>query len=172
MAYERCEAGITCRGIRRAFRDELNSNPALVARLERAAGHRLVAAFEGAFMKNQGDDLRMIIVRANGEEDVIHMDVQIDSFSRQAGAFDRAHTPEVRLRRTGDHRRITLAPRLWFQDRGNAAKAENRVTFEALLTLASPVFEAALKDGIARAETTFEARLKPKRPAPSWLFKR
>lgn len=38
MDYERTTNGITYRGIRRAFRDEANANPDLVARINKALG--------------------------------------------------------------------------------------------------------------------------------------
>lgn len=172
MAYERCGAGITCRGIRRAFRDELNSNPILVGRIERAVGHRGVASFEGAFMTNQGTDLRMIIVTANGAEDEIHLNVEIDAGSRDARMIDLGSKPAVRVWRKGDHRHLTVAPRIWFHDRSNAAEAENMLVFEDLLKLASPAFSDALEQGIARADRTFEARMKPKAKIPVWAFRR
>ncbi len=97
MRYERCGSGITCRGIRRAFADELNSNRRLVARLEQAVGHASTLSFEGAFMTGHGTDLRMIIVTADGSDDEIHLHVEIDSFSRSKGVLDLDTKPKVRI---------------------------------------------------------------------------
>lgn len=168
MRSERCGAGITYRAIRQAFADELNRNALLVARIEKAAGHASTQSFEGAFMTNHGTDLRMIIVTADGSDDEIHLDVQIDS-----GSVIDVHTkPKVRIRRSGDHRHVTIAPSLWFQDRANAAEAENMVTFEALMKLASPSFKDVLEEGIARAKKTFADRMRPKSPYPHWMSAR
>lgn len=169
MQPDRCSAGITYRAIRRAFADELNSNPRLVAQLEKAAGHVSTRSFEGAFMSGHGTDLRMIVVTADGSDDVIHLDVQIDS-GRRSGSFIAVNAkPKVRVRRTGDHRHVTVAPNLWFHDRENAADAENMVTFEALMKLGSPSFKDALEAGVARAQATFSDRMRPKTPHPYWM---
>ncbi len=170
--YERCDSGITCRGIRRAFRDELNARSAFATRLQKAAGHFEVASFEGAFMTNQGTDLRMIIVTADGREDIIRLDVQIDSGSKKEGAIRMNRAPKVRTRHRGDYRRLCIAPRIWFYDTTNALGAENKVTFEELLKSASPEFAGALEAGVDRAQTTFEARMKPKSRVPFWMFTR
>lgn len=172
MRSGRCSAGITYRAIRQAFADELNSNPLLVARIEKAAGHASTQSFEGAFMTNHGTDLRMIIVTADSSDDEIHLNVQIDSGSRSGSVIDVHTKPKVRIRRSGDHRHVTIAPSLWFQDRANAAEAENMVTFEALMKLASPSFKDALEEGIARAERTFADRMRPKSPYPYWMSAR
>ncbi|MGO4411180.1 MULTISPECIES: hypothetical protein [unclassified Brevundimonas] len=78
MDYETCPAGITLRGIRRAFRDELNRNPAIRACFDKACGGGMIQAFDSAVMKNQGDDFRFTTRTERGSPGLVLLNVQLD----------------------------------------------------------------------------------------------
>lgn len=169
MDYERTTNGITYRGIRRAFRDEANANPDLVARINKALGGDFISLSHGAFMKNQGDDLHLLVQRPDGGDGRVALFVHIDRFIAK-GAIDLENKPKVKKHREGDQRLVTIAPKIWFHHTGNAAEAENRLTFEKLLKVASPVFGEALEAGIDRAQRRFEEVTKPKPPIPWYMM--
>uniref|UniRef100_UPI00289D7FD8 hypothetical protein n=1 Tax=Brevundimonas sp. TaxID=1871086 RepID=UPI00289D7FD8 len=80
MEYERTPNGITYRGIRRAFRDEANANPDLVARINKALGGDFIRLSHGAFMKNQGDDLHLQVQCPDGSDGRVALLVHLDQF--------------------------------------------------------------------------------------------
>lgn len=169
MGYERSAKGITYRGIRRAFCDEANTNEALVRMIDKRVGGHFIAASHGAYMKNQGTDLHMIVGCPDGSEGYVRLAVELDSVKAD-GFMDLTTKFKVKKYHEGAERMVTIAPRIWFQHSGNAAEAENRLTFEKLLKIASPAFEDALRDGIERAERGFPRLMKPKSPIPWWMM--
>ena len=171
MDYERTPNGITYRGIRRAFRDEANANPDLVARIDKALGGDFIHLSHGADMKNQGDDLHLQVRCPDGSAGRVALLVHIDQFIGK-GVIDLESKPKVKKHREGDHRVVTIAPKIWFRHTGNAAEAENRLTFEKLLKIASPTFSEALEAGIDRAEQPFAQVMKPKSLIPWYMMTR
>lgn len=169
--YEYCRKGITMRGIRRAFRDELERNRALVKVITKAAGVTYVREVGEIAMKNQGGDLRLTCV-SRGTPITIWIDVQIDKTFGKPGFKRTGKLPAVEVAHKGVRRIITVAPEKWFRHTGNARYAQNMVTFESLLTLASDDFHVALLDGIDRAEESFEEMLRPKMDVPLWMILR
>ncbi|WP_312063641.1 hypothetical protein [Brevundimonas sp.] len=167
MEYERSAKGITYRGLRRAFRDEANTNREFVARIDKALGGGFISLSHGAFMKNQGDDLHLIVQRPDDSEGRVALYVQIDQIIAK-GALDLETKPKVKKHRQGDHRLVTLAPHVWFHHTGNAGEAENGLTFEKLMKIASPRFAQALEAGIERADRTFTEMMRPKLHRPWW----
>ncbi|UQV17198.1 hypothetical protein MU852_09480 [Brevundimonas albigilva] len=167
MDYERTAQGITYRGIRRAFRDEANTNPEFVARLDKALGGDFIALSQGAFMKNQGTDLHLIVKRPDESEGQVWLRVEIDKIIAK-GMMDMEGKPQVKKHREGADRQVTIAPKIWFHHTGNAREAENRLTFEKLMKIASPTFAEALEAGIERADRTFAELMKPKSNLPWW----
>lgn len=161
MEYERSAKGITYRGLRRAFRDEANTSREFVSRIDKALGGGFINLSHGAFMKNQGDDLHLIVQRPDESEGRVALYVQIDQIIGK-GAFDLETKPKVKKHRQGDHRLVTLAPQVWFHHTGNAGEAENGLTFEKLMKIASPRFAEALEAGIERADRSFTEMMKPK----------
>lgn len=120
-------------------------------------------------MKNQGDDLHLLVQRPDGGDGRVALFVHIDRFIAK-GAIDLENKPKVKKHREGDQRLVTIAPKIWFHHTGNAAEAENRLTFEKLLKVASPVFGEALEAGIDRAQRRFEEVTKPKSPIPWYMM--
>lgn len=169
--YEYCRKGITMRGIRRAFRDEMERNPALVKVFTKAGGVTRVTEIGEITMKNQGDDLRLTCV-SRSKPTTIWVDVQIDKTFGKPGFKKTGKLPAVEVVHTGARRTITVAPEKWFRHTGNARYAQNMVTFESLLNLASEDFHLALLDGIERAEESFEEMLRPKMDVPLWMILR
>lgn len=169
MKYERTPNGITYRGIRRAFKDEADANPDFVARIDKALGGGFINCSYGAFMKNQGDDLHLQVQRPDGSDGRVALFVHIDQFITQ-GVIDLEHAPKVKKHRKGDKRLVTIAPKIWFHHTGNAAEAENRLTFEKLLKIASPIFGEALEAGIERAQRRFAQAAKPKSQTPWYMM--
>lgn len=169
MGYERSAKGITYRGIRQAFCDEANTNRALIDIVDKRVGGDFIAVNHGAFMKNQGTDLHMIVERPDGSEGYVGLAVRLDSVIAD-GVMDPTTKFKVKKFHEGAERMVTIAPRIWFQHSGNAAEAENRLTFEKLLKIASPTFKDALQDGIERAERSFARLMKPKSPIPWWMM--
>ena len=167
MGYERTTQGITYRGIRRAFRDEANTNPEFVARLDKALGGDFIALSQGAYMKNHGTDLHLIVKRPDESEGQVWLRVEIDQIIAK-GMMDLDRKPRVKKHREGPERQLTIAPKIWFHHTGNAGEAENRLTFEKLMKVASPTFKEALEDGIERANRTFTELMKPKSRLPWW----
>lgn len=167
MDYERTAHGITYRGIRRAFRDEANANPDFVARIDRALGGGFIGLSEGAFMKNQGTDLHLIVQRPDESEGHVWLCVEIDKIFAK-GMMDLERKPKVKKHREGPYRQVTIAPKIWFHHTGNAGEAENRLTFEKLMKIASPTFAEALEAGIDRADRRFTELMRPKANLPWW----
>ena len=161
MEYERSAKGITYRGIRRAFRDEANTNHEFISRIDKALGGGFISLSHGAFMKNQGDDLHLIVQRPDDSEGRVALYVQIDQIIAK-GVLDLDAKPRVKKHRQGDYRLVTLAPQVWFQHTGNAGEAENALTFENLVHIASRRFAQALEAGIERADRTFTEMMRPK----------
>lgn len=171
MDYETCPSGITLRGIRRAFRDELNRNPAIRACFDRACGGGMIEAYDGAVMKNQGDDLRFVTRTARATHGVVLVNVQLDRVLGPRpvrGVVDFTSKPKVRTDFHGDSRRITAAPSIWFNHTSNAERATNPLHFESMLTVASPKFVTALEWGIRRAQASFGRMTRPAQPLPPW----
>ncbi|WP_312687666.1 hypothetical protein [Brevundimonas nasdae] len=169
MDYERTSNGITYRGIRRAFKDEADTNPDFVARIDKALGGDFINRSYGAFMKNQGNDLHLRVQRPDGSDGRVALFVQIDQFIAQ-GIIDLKRKPKVKKHHEGDQRLVTIAPKIWFHHTGNASEAENRLTFEKLLKIASPVFGEALEAGIDRAQQRFAQAMKPKSHIPWYMM--
>lgn len=167
MEYERSAKGITYRGIRRAFRDEANANPDVVTYIDKALGGGFINLSHGAFMKNQGDDLHLIVKRPDDSEGRVALYVQIDQIIAK-GVIDLEAKPKVKKHRQGDRRLVTIAPQIWFHHTGNAGEAENSLTFEKLAKVASPRFVQALEAGIERADRTFTEMMRPKPHRPWW----
>lgn len=95
MDYERTPNGITYRGIRRAFRDEANANPDLVARIDKALGGDFIHLSHGADMKNQGDDLHLQVRCPDGSAGRVALLVHIDQFIGK-GVIDLESKPKVK----------------------------------------------------------------------------
>jgi hypothetical protein len=169
--YEYCRKGITMRGIRRAFRDEMQSNPALVKVITSACGAKYVTEVGEISMKNQGDDLRLSCI-SRGQPVDIHVDVQIDKTFGKPGFKRTGKLPAVEVAHKGQFRTVTIAPEIWFRHTGNARYAQNMVTFESLEKLASNDFFNALLDGVERADASFEEMLRPKMDLPLWMVLR
>lgn len=169
MGYERSARGITYRGIRRAFCDEVNGNESLVRMIDKRIGGDFIATSHGAYMKNQGTDLHMIVDCPDGSEGYVRLAVELDSVKAD-GFMEMTRKPKVKKYHEGSERIVTIAPRIWFQHSGNAAEAENRLTFEKLLKTASPKFADALEEGIERAERSFAQSMRPKSPIPWWAL--
>lgn len=169
--YEYCGKGISMRGIRRAFRDEMQSNPALVKIITSACGAKYVTEIGEISMKNQGDDLKLSCISRSKPVD-IHVDVQIDKTFGQPGFKRTGKLPAVEVAHQGQFRTVTIAPEIWFRHTGNARYAQNMVTFESLQALASRDFLIALLDGAQRAQRTFEEMLRPKMDLPLWAILR
>ncbi|MDQ1191307.1 hypothetical protein QE419_000073 [Brevundimonas vesicularis] len=169
MDYERTPKGITYRGIRRAFADEANSNSDFVSRIDKALGGGFIGVSHGAFMKNQGTDLHLQVHQPDGADGRVALIVHIDQFLDQ-GIIDLEAKPKVKKFRDGEFRRVTIAPKIWFHHTGNAANAENRLTFEKLLKIASPDFTMILEEGINRAQRTFHQVMKPKSSIPWFMM--
>lgn len=167
MDYERTAQGITYRGIRRAFKDEANANPDFVARIDKALGGSFIGLSQGAFMKNQGTDLHLIVQRPDKSEGQVWLRVEIDKIIAK-GVMDMEGKPKVKKHREGPDRQVTIAPRIWFHHTGNAGEAENRLTFEKLMKIASPTFAEALEAGIDRADRTFTELMRPRSNLPWW----
>lgn len=175
MRYETCSQGITLRGIRRAFRDELNGNPAIRDKFDEACGGGMIQSFDGAVMKNQGDDLRFITRTTRGTDGFVWVDVQLDrilGLRPITGVIDLENEPQVRANSNGDIRRITAAPQMWFRHTANAQRSVNRLDFESLMPLASPKFLAALEEGVQRAGASFRRMLAPPKTIPYWVARR
>ncbi|MBL0946833.1 hypothetical protein [Brevundimonas sp.] len=169
--YEYCRKGITMRGIRRAFRDEMERNADLVKVITKAGGVTRVSEIGEIAMKNQGEDLRLTCV-SRSKPITIWVDVQIDKTFGKPGFKRTGKLPAVEVAHKGATRTITVAPEKWFRHTGNARYAQNMVTFESLLKLASEDFYLALLDGIERAEETFEEMLRPRMDLPHWVILR
>lgn len=122
--YEYCRKGITMRGVRRAFRDEMECNRALVKIITKACGAKYVTEIGEISMKNQGDDLRLSCV-ARGEALDIHVDVQIDKMFGRPGFKRTGKLPAVQAIHKGRFRTVTVAPEKWFRHAGNARYAQN-----------------------------------------------
>lgn len=172
MRYETCSQGITLRGIRRAFRDELNENPAIRDKFDEACGSSMIQTFDGAVMKNQGDDLRFFTRTTRGTDGVVWIDVQLDrilGLGPIMKIFDLENEPQISTDFNGDIRQITAAPKMWFRHAANAELSVNRLDFESLMPLASPKFLAALEEGVQRAGASFHRMMAPPKSIPYWV---
>lgn len=169
--YEHCGKGITMRGIRRAFCDELKSNRELVKVITDAAGAKYVTEIGEIAMKNQGDDLGLSCVSRSAFVD-IHLDVQIDKTFGKPGFKMTGKLPPVDVDHKGSRRTVTIAPEVWFRHTGNARYAQNMVTFESLQKLASDKFLIPLLDGMERADRSFKEMIRPRRDLPLWVILR
>lgn len=171
MDYETCPAGITLRGIRRAFRDELNRNPAIRVCFDKACGEGMIQTFDGAVMKNQGDDLRFATRTARETHGLVLVNVQLDrvlGFRPTRGALDLTRKPDMRTDYSRDTRHVTAAPSIWFHHTANAERATNPLHFEEMMGVASPKFVTALEWGIRRAQASFGRMTRPSQPLPPW----
>lgn len=169
--YGHCGKGITMRGIRRAFCDELKSNPALIKVVTKAAGAKYVSEIGEITMKNQGDDLRLCCI-ARSVPLHIHLDVQIDKTFGKPGFKMTGKMPPVEVAHKGAYRTVTIAPEIWFRHTGNARYAQNMVTFESLQDLASDDFLIPLLNGMERARKTFTEMTRPRKELPLWAILR
>lgn len=167
MEYEKTARGITYRGVRRAFRDEANTNHEFIALVDHALGGGFIHLSHGAFMKNQGDDLHLIVERPDESEGRVALYVQIDQIIAE-GVLDLETKPKVKRHRQGDYRLVTIAPQIWFRHTGNAGEAENSLTFEDVMQVASPRFAQALEAGMERADRTFTEMARPKQHRRWW----
>jgi len=169
QAQSYCGSGITVRALRLPFCDELNWNAHLFQAVENAAGGDLFQGITAAVMKGQGTDMRLIGQTASGEAATLRLDVQI-SPPKEDGVIDDDIEPVVRSNRTGATRRVTIAPEAWFRHSGNARQAENALTFELIMGLASPSLRSVLSEGIDRVTETYDEIKRPKRVVPLWVW--
>jgi hypothetical protein len=65
--------------------------------------------------------------------------------------------------REGAFRQVTIAPKIWFHHTGNAAEAENRLTFEKLLKVSSLFLEGSLERALSVLNALSNMRLSPNR---------
>lgn len=157
--------------MRRAICEELNVNETLRRRLEMAAGGDTFNAFIQATMSGHGRDLRMMGSTANGKSAAIMVDVQIGEPVAD-GEFTDGCLDQVAQNHTGLTRRVTVAPAEWFSHTGNAAYAQNGVTFEELVAFVGEPLQVTLGDGIARVKHTFAFLTRPRLNMPMWAIMR